>query len=745
MFTYYRRHAWLFQVASVIYLVPCSYNRKTDQFEQTVYNKLAFAVGIMLTVPFWYLDQRLMVAFYLQNISHIMMIVGCIEIAVYVSIVSSTLLNTFGQRKRYTRLMNVLFRSDWLLDQYEGVEVEYDHRRKFVITMGVLVGMVCTNLLYHRDANIRLLSVSVAMKIFGVCYLTFVHRICVGAIGVRMEQLKVLLELNRVRRHALERTVQCFIERFELYAAQLRQIDRCFSFPLTLIILLVLIEMVYLMFDFYTILHLGRPTIMESNQVDQAEWILRQMWQAIYVAVVLLTVTGCQNTSDQLEDTARLVYHYDDDQNRRSRAAKQIHRFLLHNLKRKKQFWASGFFAIDYAMLHMVFSSIFTYMVILIQFDQLVPERISYASYFNTTVISGTNQFHTETRFDLVTFLINIFVTGTYTCIQWYQAWHGESYFTSHTSYALYLQHILTFPVIIMYIETFVYVRRTRITGFFNDLFADRSWQLHDDSWSELSCRLGKLITIATIGGGLYMCVVALGANAFITEYRLAHAMLEAFRVYVVWTAIILYVTCVLVVRMRFKHLQTMVQQFGAPVNNVRQWSILLEQYQTGVRLVEDINRYFATSMLMLLLQVQLQLSNQFFVLFCCVEFGTNSHDDAVMVLLTQLWEGLFLAVLIVVGYACESCHQQIDDTNAAIRNNMQLFRGDNAFEQSNREAWKRVDQFLLNILCQASRQRFSVAKLFVLDNRYVCMVLTSTITYLAILIQFKQYELDLN
>uniref|UniRef100_A0A182NBW6 Gustatory receptor n=1 Tax=Anopheles dirus TaxID=7168 RepID=A0A182NBW6_9DIPT len=397
MFTYYRRHSWLFQMASVIYLLPCSYNRKTDQFEETVYNKLAFAASIAMTLPFWYLDLRLMIAFYLQNISHIMMIVGCIEIAVYVSLMSCTLLNTFGQRKRYTRLMNVLFRTDWLLDRYEDAEINYDNRRQFAVTMGVLIAMVCCNMLYHRDANIRMLSLSIAMKIFGVCYVTFVHRICVGAIGVRMEQLKVLLQLNRVRDHTQERTVQCFIERFELYAAQLRQIDRCFSFPLTLIILLMLIEMVYLMFDFYTILHLGRPVIMETQAADKADWVLRQMWQSIYVAVVLFTVTGCQNTCNQLQNTARLVHQYDDDRNRNSRTAKQTQRFLLQNLERKQHFSASGFFAIDYAMLHMVFSSIFTYMVILIQFDQLLPEYISYSSYFNTTSISHTNSTRTST------------------------------------------------------------------------------------------------------------------------------------------------------------------------------------------------------------------------------------------------------------------------------------------------------------------------------------------------------------
>lgn len=374
MSSYYRRHARIFQVAALLYLVPCSYNRETDRFEQQVSNKLAFAFGIIMTVPFWYMDLKFMTQFYMQNISPIMEAVGTIEIAVYVSIVSSTMLNTFGRRNRYTRMLNVLFHSDWLLDRYESIEKDYDNRRQFSGFMIVLTAMVCCNMLYHREVSLQLLSFSVAMKIFGVCYLTIVYRICVGAIGVRMGQLRALYQLNQVRQHSQEQTVRYFIERFDLYAAQLQQIDYCFSFPLTMIILLVLVEMVYLLFDLFTILALGRPTMMESFEIDYFQWVLRQLWQTVYGAVVLLTVTGCQSTCDQvserrtvvpildkpfalfsqLQQTAQLVTQFDDNRNRNTRVTKLIQRFLLQNLDRKTSFSAGGLFHIDYAMLHMV-------------------------------------------------------------------------------------------------------------------------------------------------------------------------------------------------------------------------------------------------------------------------------------------------------------------------------------------------------------------------------------------------------
>uniref|UniRef100_A0A182PYY6 Gustatory receptor n=1 Tax=Anopheles epiroticus TaxID=199890 RepID=A0A182PYY6_9DIPT len=392
MSSYYRRHARIFQVAALIYLVPCSYNPGTDKFEQRTLNKLAFAFAIASTVPFWYFDLKNMVAFYLENISPIMMAVGCIEIALYVSIVSFTLLGTFGRRNRYTRLMNVLFHTDWLLDRYERVEREYDNRRQFAALVFFVVAMVCFNLYYHRDANIRLLSISVALKIFGVCYLATVHRICVGAIGVRMRQLAALYDMGRGYR-TQDLTVHCFIERFELYAAQVAQIDQCFSLPLTMVILLVVIEMVYLLFDLFTVFELGRPVLEETMQIDYTQWVLRQLWQMIYGAVVLLTVTGCQKTSGEILQTAQLVRHFDNDRPRRSRAANQVQRFLLQNVNRKTTFSVWNMFDIDYAMLHMVFSSIFTYMVILVQFDQMQPEYLSYTSV-NSANITDTKVVH---------------------------------------------------------------------------------------------------------------------------------------------------------------------------------------------------------------------------------------------------------------------------------------------------------------------------------------------------------------
>ncbi|XP_039444400.2 gustatory and pheromone receptor 39a-like [Culex pipiens pallens] len=54
-----------------------------------------------------------------------------------------------------------------------------------------------------------------------------------------------------------------------------------------------------------------------------------------------------------------------------TKVTRQINKFLLKNLHQKKKFSAYGFFDIDNSVIYTVFSSIVTYLVILIQFKQL--------------------------------------------------------------------------------------------------------------------------------------------------------------------------------------------------------------------------------------------------------------------------------------------------------------------------------------------------------------------------------------
>ncbi|XP_055589864.1 gustatory receptor 68a-like [Uranotaenia lowii] len=73
----------------------------------------------------------------------------------------------------------------------------------------------------------------------------------------------------------------------------------------------------------------------------------------------------------QANETALCTRHFDDYSMKNTKMANQINKFLLKNLHQKKKFSAYGFFDIDNSVIYTVFSSIITYLVILIQFKQL--------------------------------------------------------------------------------------------------------------------------------------------------------------------------------------------------------------------------------------------------------------------------------------------------------------------------------------------------------------------------------------
>uniref|UniRef100_A0A2M4AYU8 Gustatory receptor n=1 Tax=Anopheles triannulatus TaxID=58253 RepID=A0A2M4AYU8_9DIPT len=292
MSSYYQRHSRFFQFCSFVYLVPCNYNPRTDRFEETLSNRIRFAIFIAQAIPFWFYDLKLTTAMYLENITPIMVTVGTIEIIVYVSIIGCTLLNVFCKRRHIAKLMNVLFRSDWLLDQFDTIEQRYDQNRTITLVVLVLIMLSCVNLYNIRETHIWTLTLNMTLKMFGVSLLTLEYRIFVSAIGMRMEQLKQLLEVHR-NGHLQERDIlRDFIARYDLYVDQIRLVNRCFSFPITVVLLLVLLELVYLLFDCYTIL-VGRGWEVGVDK-SYAHWLMRQTWQMIYAGVLLLLANACQ-------------------------------------------------------------------------------------------------------------------------------------------------------------------------------------------------------------------------------------------------------------------------------------------------------------------------------------------------------------------------------------------------------------------------------------------------------------------
>uniref|UniRef100_A0A6E8VYU7 Gustatory receptor n=1 Tax=Anopheles coluzzii TaxID=1518534 RepID=A0A6E8VYU7_ANOCL len=106
--------------------------------------------------------------------------------------------------------------------------------------------------------------------------------------------------------------------------------------------------------------------------------------------IVPLLLSEC--LKQKVEETALCTRHFDDYRLQNTRAAKQIQKFLLKNLHQKKKFSACGFFDIDNTVIYMVFSSIVTYLVILIQFKQLETDLTQAGDGYNVTSNVSTVQ-----------------------------------------------------------------------------------------------------------------------------------------------------------------------------------------------------------------------------------------------------------------------------------------------------------------------------------------------------------------
>uniref|UniRef100_A0A1Y9G9D9 Gustatory receptor n=1 Tax=Anopheles albimanus TaxID=7167 RepID=A0A1Y9G9D9_ANOAL len=114
------------------------------------------------------------------------------------------------------------------------------------------------------------------------------------------------------------------------------------------------------------------------------------IWMVNDIKKLLIVLLLSDFLHRQVEETARCTRYFDDYRLQNTRAAKQVQKFLLKNLHQKKKFSACGFFDIDNTVIYMVFSSIVTYLVILIQFKQLENDLTQPVPYNGTA--NGTTE-----------------------------------------------------------------------------------------------------------------------------------------------------------------------------------------------------------------------------------------------------------------------------------------------------------------------------------------------------------------
>uniref|UniRef100_A0A1Y9G892 Gustatory receptor n=1 Tax=Anopheles albimanus TaxID=7167 RepID=A0A1Y9G892_ANOAL len=389
MSSFFQCHSRLFSTASVVYFISCSYNSQTGRFEAQNKNLLSFALSILIAVPFWLMDIQIMDKLYIRTMSPVLATVAILELAIYISLAICAILNVFVNRRRITKLMNVVFRFDWLLDRSDGsFDDRYNDNRRFVGVISLALVLFCYKLteMTNSVANFTLAMLTF-LRFLATCLTVFVHRLCVRAIAWRMVQLQELYCSSLVQ---LDHQLLYFLKRFDRYYAQMANVDRCFSLPILLVFLLVMVELVYLLYECYLLFMPNDTTSMVDKPADYINWIMYQMWQMQYALLSYLTISACRDATIQVEETARCTRYFDDYRLQNTRAAKQVQKFLLKNLHQKKKFSACGFFDIDNTVIYMVFSSIVTYLVILIQFKQLENDLTQPVPYNGTA--NGTTE-----------------------------------------------------------------------------------------------------------------------------------------------------------------------------------------------------------------------------------------------------------------------------------------------------------------------------------------------------------------
>uniref|UniRef100_A0A1Y9G889 Gustatory receptor n=1 Tax=Anopheles albimanus TaxID=7167 RepID=A0A1Y9G889_ANOAL len=389
MSAHVRRHWILLKVLASIHYVPCWYDSCGNGFVIRRSNLAALGAGVCVSGCYYYHDffwQRR----FLSAMAPFTLGVTVIELFTFSTIPLAMLLNGIVQRHRITQLLNVLFGDDLLLDSYDtedrtGCSYYCIFVKLLFVAMAVSAGSSSFN---YSTFMLTVFTFSILVRCLSMLSYLFIYHLCVTRIKIRMIQLH---NLFRQQEHHIERHLDYFFKRFELYSEQIEQINRCLTPPIMLMFVLVLVELSYSAYEWFYLITLGHPD--DENFDNMTEWTNSQFWQILYVNMLVLVVPCCESTWTEVrsvEETARCTRYFDDYRLQNTRAAKQVQKFLLKNLHQKKKFSACGFFDIDNTVIYMVFSSIVTYLVILIQFKQLENDLTQPVPYNGTA--NGTTE-----------------------------------------------------------------------------------------------------------------------------------------------------------------------------------------------------------------------------------------------------------------------------------------------------------------------------------------------------------------
>lgn len=278
----------------MLYFTPCTYNEQLGRFEATKKNMAVFGVVLTAIVTFWVCDIRLMATNVLSTYSTVFAAIGGIEQIVYASVMMCATLNVFIKRKRITRLMNVLFRPDSILDRCSSTTNpdRYNENRKLSTFAIVIVILFCFKFSYHRAYEVKILTIMIGGRFLAIWVLIFVYRLHMRAIEQRMEQLRVLYASEE-----FEQNINYILKRYDRYSRQISEIDHCCSLPVVLILLLVMLQLIYLAEYWYTTLETRTPMPIPNSILHT---VLSQIWQMLYGVLGFYAISACASTSSEV-------------------------------------------------------------------------------------------------------------------------------------------------------------------------------------------------------------------------------------------------------------------------------------------------------------------------------------------------------------------------------------------------------------------------------------------------------------
>ncbi|KFB49199.1 AGAP009805-PL-like protein [Anopheles sinensis] len=303
------RYRLLLLLAAGLFLIPCRYNRRNESFEISRWNLaafpltfLGFGATIWLNVTAVGASVNLLPAVYLAALT-ILLAVGSL-------LMISVSLNTFYHRATFVRLLNTLLAQEettlecLAMRRNGGKQIPVTHDGNlWILIVTAILYIFYTLTFVGPDMIMCLMNGAIWLRYSGMFLLVEVFRACLRTIDVRMKQLKALVmpieQSTNAPEQQIETNVLIFVEKYQLYYEQIDLINRCFSVPLLLIILLILMDRTVAVYDLY--MNLEHLTHMTATEVCALSW--RQMVEMIYLGLLIQIAITCESTTVQQRST----------------------------------------------------------------------------------------------------------------------------------------------------------------------------------------------------------------------------------------------------------------------------------------------------------------------------------------------------------------------------------------------------------------------------------------------------------